>query len=460
MKLSELADAPYNPRIISEEALNGLTYSIDAFGDLSCIVFNRQTGNIVCGHQRKKALQAKYGDLEIVEVENNEGYIETPTNERFRVRFVDWELEKEQAANILANSPTIQGEFTTDVVPILEHIQTDMPELFEQTMLFDLLPTQETDIIMPDEHVEQSQSLALQPPTLRHGDIVQFNEHTFIVGDLKRDVLSELYHATNKKATLTLFDMPKWTKGKFSIQQTTDEIKSYIEDVSKSLTFITGVENSRIIISSQTYTVSRKEKTRKGISTVKTETYMSPYIQQCMFALGYELIHHRFFVHQPSLKVEGDRDEVGGQSKIVQTFSQSQSEEETQDDALRIESEVQTYISSKSKSKAANFITAYWRDQRIWQDEPVNFFKRLLLLYTKKRDVVFDAIREKPFYSFFSIAQCDRIFMGCIKEPQTAEFLLSQYAQTVKDIHIKGINREINFDNILNPKNNGKEKQK
>lgn len=131
-KLSDLKAAGYNPRRISDEALKGLGYSLKEFGDLSGIVFNTRTGNLVAGHQRVKALQAQYGDLAIAK-----GYIHA-NGDRFAVRLVDWPKEKEQAANVAANSPTIQGEFTEDLQTLLNSIQVDLPEVFAELNFEDL----------------------------------------------------------------------------------------------------------------------------------------------------------------------------------------------------------------------------------------------------------------------------------------------------------------------------------
>jgi len=131
-KLSDLKAAGYNPRRISDEALKGLGYSLKEFGDLSGIVFNIRTGNLVAGHQRVKVLQAQYGDLAI-----EKGYIHA-NGDRFAVRLVDWPKEKEQAANVAANSPTIQGEFTEDLQTLLNSIQVDLPEVFAELNFEDL----------------------------------------------------------------------------------------------------------------------------------------------------------------------------------------------------------------------------------------------------------------------------------------------------------------------------------
>jgi ParB-like chromosome segregation protein Spo0J len=55
--LSELIPAPYNPRAISPEALAGLRGSVERFGLVEPVVWNRRTGRVVGGHQRLKVLQ-------------------------------------------------------------------------------------------------------------------------------------------------------------------------------------------------------------------------------------------------------------------------------------------------------------------------------------------------------------------------------------------------------------------
>ncbi len=43
MKTAELAPADYNPRKISEHAMKGLTASIEMFGLVQPVIFNRRT---------------------------------------------------------------------------------------------------------------------------------------------------------------------------------------------------------------------------------------------------------------------------------------------------------------------------------------------------------------------------------------------------------------------------------
>ena len=56
-RVGDLDPAPYNPRSISPDALDGLRHSVERFGLVEPIVWNRRTGHVVGGHQRLKVLQ-------------------------------------------------------------------------------------------------------------------------------------------------------------------------------------------------------------------------------------------------------------------------------------------------------------------------------------------------------------------------------------------------------------------
>lgn len=154
MKLSEIKAAEYNSRKIDEEALQGLKTSIDEFGDISGIVINKRSGNLICGHQRCKALMEKYGNLDIVDDK-----ITTPGGGVFKIRYVDWPIEKERAANVAANSRYISGEWTPDLANILEQINTDLPEMFVDLNLDKLLvDVPEVEIVPPTKGTEDKDS--------------------------------------------------------------------------------------------------------------------------------------------------------------------------------------------------------------------------------------------------------------------------------------------------------------
>lgn len=114
--LDQLTPASYNPRKISGHDLKSLVDSIGKFGDMSGLVFNRKTGNIVGGHQRRKAYQKLGGSITIdqsLDEPSSSGTVAyghvTVGDERFVYRVVEWDLEKEKLANLAANR--IQGEW-------------------------------------------------------------------------------------------------------------------------------------------------------------------------------------------------------------------------------------------------------------------------------------------------------------------------------------------------------------
>ncbi|MGD9632557.1 MAG: hypothetical protein AB7G28_22715 [Pirellulales bacterium] len=139
----DLAGDARNPRFISPAASTGLGKSLDEFGDLSGIVWNRRTGQLVCGHQRLEQIHAKWGPqpIVIVDADRELGAIKIDDAHCFTVRVVDWPAEKQAAANVTANNPKIAGEFTADVVDFLEsaNLASAMPGILDDVLLTDLL---------------------------------------------------------------------------------------------------------------------------------------------------------------------------------------------------------------------------------------------------------------------------------------------------------------------------------
>lgn len=217
MKLSELNPAQYNPREITAEALHGLKYSLEEFGDLSGITFNLTTGNTVSGHQRIKALTEQYGDLDIEKLTDSTGRIKTPDGNEFVVRFVEWSLEVEQAANIAANSPTIQGTFTPGVSILLNKIEVELPNVFGSLNLKNFLIngpdkiTEEENSALPTDSVQGVTTLAPQEentnsaeyflikPVVVTGDVFELGTHKLICGDARNsDTIATLFSGDDK----------------------------------------------------------------------------------------------------------------------------------------------------------------------------------------------------------------------------------------------------------------------
>lgn len=116
-------DAEYNPREINQDELARLDKTMREFGDLSGIVVNRRTNTIVSGHQRKKVMDPSW---QITKQPHEDyagtvamGYIDTPMG-RFNYREVDWDLNKEKAANLAANEGAGNWDFQRRVALLEE----------------------------------------------------------------------------------------------------------------------------------------------------------------------------------------------------------------------------------------------------------------------------------------------------------------------------------------------------
>jgi hypothetical protein len=112
LTVKDLKPAAYNPRKITDHRLEMLRKSMQEFGDLSGIVVNVKTGNLVSGHQRIKHLDPSW---EIIKQPAKDktgtvalGSIKTPFG-LWSYREVSWDLKREAAANVAANQHG--GEF-------------------------------------------------------------------------------------------------------------------------------------------------------------------------------------------------------------------------------------------------------------------------------------------------------------------------------------------------------------
>ncbi len=111
-QLSELEPAPYNARSITNEALAGLSRSIEGFGLLALPVVNVADGKarLVGGHQRVEALR-KAG------VESVECVV------------VEFDAATERQANFALNNPHIEGAFVPELTrALLDEIAKALPE--------------------------------------------------------------------------------------------------------------------------------------------------------------------------------------------------------------------------------------------------------------------------------------------------------------------------------------------
>lgn len=95
---SQIKNAPYNPRAISDKAKKKLRENIKRVGLIDLPIWNKRTGHIVGGHQRMSALDALEGtsDYDVM------------------VTVVDLDEKTEKEQNIILNNPEVQGYYDLD----------------------------------------------------------------------------------------------------------------------------------------------------------------------------------------------------------------------------------------------------------------------------------------------------------------------------------------------------------
>lgn len=104
---SQIKNATYNPRQITEQAKKRLRDALNRVGLVQPIVWNRQSGNIVGGHQRIKQLDA----------------LEGGTDYRLTVAVLDVDAVREKELNVLLNNPEAQGDW--DLKALKDLLDTD-----------------------------------------------------------------------------------------------------------------------------------------------------------------------------------------------------------------------------------------------------------------------------------------------------------------------------------------------
>jgi ParB-like chromosome segregation protein Spo0J len=93
-KISELKPAPYNPRKSTEKQEQHLKASLEKFGVVEPIIFNKQTGFIVGGHFRVRELKKLgYKEVDCVIVDLSEED-EKELNVRLNANTGEWDWEQ------------------------------------------------------------------------------------------------------------------------------------------------------------------------------------------------------------------------------------------------------------------------------------------------------------------------------------------------------------------------------
>jgi len=174
IQIQKINPAPYNPRKNLEpddSEYQKLLRSIDEFGYIDPLIWNKKTGNLVGGHQRFKILAAK-GLKEI------------------EVSVVDLPIEKEKLPNLALNK--ISGEWDREK---LAHFLDDIPDIDLELTGFDLLEAENliAGILGPDteeDNFDLDAHLAEDSPVItKPGDLITLglnSEHRLLCGDVTK----------------------------------------------------------------------------------------------------------------------------------------------------------------------------------------------------------------------------------------------------------------------------------
>lgn len=194
-KIKDLKPAEYNPRIDvrnNKEFYNKLKKSIDSFGYVTPVIYNKKTGNLVGGHQRIAVLEDMgYKEIDAVEV--------------------DLSIDEEKSLNIALNK--ITGDW--DMNKLASVIDSITDDDLKYVTGFD---EQEIDKLMVDAGLvdindEKTDVAALIEKEAKYkperGDLFQLGDHLLLCGDsCDSGAVSGLFRKAGKKADMVFTDPP------------------------------------------------------------------------------------------------------------------------------------------------------------------------------------------------------------------------------------------------------------
>ena len=195
ISIDQINPAPYNPRVDlrpGDPDYQRLSKSIETFGCVEPLIWNRRSGNLVGGHQRLKILRAR-GDTEA------------------DVSVVDLPPAKEKALNVALNK--ISGDWDPRKLAELLEELTQVPDFDIELTGFDL---PDADALIAeilhandkDEDFDVDAALRTDEPAVTQpGDVIELGRHRLICGDSTESaVFKQLLE--DRKADLLFTDPP------------------------------------------------------------------------------------------------------------------------------------------------------------------------------------------------------------------------------------------------------------
>ena len=181
--IDSLEGAEWNPRHMSERAMEKLIASLDRFGFVQPVIVNTRTGLVVGGHQRiEAARRLEYEDIPIIEVDLSEKEAKTLN---LALNRISGQWDPEALADILT-------ELTDDDVVLAGFDSRELGDL--EDVYFQRRIGREADPVAPPTDTEAE-----------IGDIWTLGKHTLVCGDAR---VPESYEAFTTKATGLITDPP------------------------------------------------------------------------------------------------------------------------------------------------------------------------------------------------------------------------------------------------------------
>lgn len=220
ISIDKIKPAEYNPRLDlqpGDEKYEHIKNSIESFGYIDPIIWNKTTGNLVGGHQRYKILkQLGYTEIEAVIVEFDE--------------------DKEKAANMAVNKAS--GDWDAKR---LEELLKEVKE-YDMTQ-FGFMENQILDIVNDIREDDYESFSGTATGKVKYGDVWILGKHKLICGDsTKEDTYKKLLGTERVDAIVTdppyNVDYESGTTGMKIQNDNMDDLKfkAFLSDIFKHTT--------------------------------------------------------------------------------------------------------------------------------------------------------------------------------------------------------------------------------
>lgn len=409
-KIADLIPASYNPRKATKKQEDNLKKSLEKFGVVEPIVFNKQTGCIVGGHFRIRELK-KLGYTEVECV------------------IVDLPIEDEKELNIRLNANT--GEWDWDLI----ETEWDTDTLIEWG-----LEIPEGDNPFGSETIEAKEDeFDTTPPEVAKtvlGDLYEIGLHRVLCGDsTDSDAVAKLMNG--EKASLCFTSPPYWVGKDYEYQNNEKEIDDFITSIANVICLNVGVDYGRIVINTGTASINRIDKKRR--------VEILPLIDKWQKALrqhGWLMRHLRIWAKRGQLPAS-----ISPKTDVIDQHNEYIAEFENE------YSQIPTFWNQAGEQRGQERIGTKWAQQGLWDDVhgqksaegkhvaafPVEIPSRNIQLYTKDKELIYE-----PFLgsgtTMVAAHQLNRKCYGMELSPK--------YTDVV-------VKRMLNLDSTLRVKRNG-----